>query len=406
MWPVSLVCSTWTIPFAGTFSRVSIKALRDRIKNQNNVVLVLDVSGSMSPNLIQLRASALACLDSLPNATTTLRIIKFDEFSEEILSQTTLTDETRPVIQKLIVEKLVTRGLPTNLEYALRIALNRPNQTILFITDGLANRGILGCEQLISMIRDMPHYETNVIHTLGLQLEGAEVNTRLLNSMALDSNGVFTLAETTEGLSEVVGTLLAEMETRVFSKCDAKLIIQQEAPKKQFLATLVSDVPKQGFNVRNDANTFLVFKWTTVPLGPLGPLGGPLVQGAAEAGEPRETIFLDFNAIRDDGTFLNFHNDLPNQEADASNKSGICTTLARSYYLAGDTAGLQRLLGLPESDHQLIQGLLSGPCFVDDCQLFNMSTLSPEVSEYATQRRDEVSRLSQSYEQQLYDGPV
>jgi hypothetical protein len=92
---------------------------------------------------------------------------------------------------------------------------------------------------------------------------------------------------------------------------------------------------------------------------------------------------------------------LPNQEADASNKSGICTALAHHYYLAGDTAGLQRLLGLPESDHLMIQRLLSHSC--DDYQLFNMSTLSPDVSEYATARRDEVARLSQSYEEQLSD---
>lgn len=204
------------------------------IKSAPKLVLVLDVSGSMKPYMTDLINASLAAFDM----AGCVKIIAFDA------SVHTAVCETKDQVRDCIVN----RGGSTNIEAALSSVLEDTNQTIVLMTDGLANTGhLVSSKSLLAMARMNSTYSNNVFHCLGFWRPYTSLNADLLKGLSFDSSGIFHLGSNSDCLSCFIGDVFADYYFR-----------RESVP--ELPPGLLNDVPKSGFVVRADTPLHLVFQ--------------------------------------------------------------------------------------------------------------------------------------------------
>lgn len=224
-----------------------------------NLMIVLDVSGSMENNMYGLINSTLAAIDLLDDSNY-VQVITFDVAVARVLERTCITKENREAIKKQVRENIVNNGLCTNLEEPLFRCLMARNQNILLISDGYANRGeAMSSDDLIEMVRSSENYVYNKFHCLGLQLCSGDLNGILLQTMASDTDGTYILANTNDAISTFLGDVLSNHLMVRYSDCTVKLKADDKA------LPCISTGPIAGFSLRADRETTLVFECSEGP---------------------------------------------------------------------------------------------------------------------------------------------
>jgi len=222
---------------------VDVKAIK--------LVQVLDISGSMAPNMNFVVSTALAAVDLLPEGSS-LRILVFDHYTQCIVPETIIKTANKDALKDLVRVSIKNRNGGTDLQCALSQALLGQDQSIMFVTDGLANCGSLTMsEDLLYLARRMPDYASNTVHCLGLQVcESDGINSTLLKDLALDTNGYFKIAKDPQAIACFLGDVMAAHSMTVRRNCITDI------PGYD----LISSVGILGYTVRSDRPTTLVFK--------------------------------------------------------------------------------------------------------------------------------------------------
>jgi hypothetical protein len=226
-----------------------------------NVVLALDISGSMLSSMQALKSTAMATVDGLCDGSK-LKIVTFDSYANIVLESTLINETNREKIKSIIRENVINNHGCTNIQDALILSMKEPS-TILFATDGLANIGFSSSSSLLTVARSLPTYKNCLINTLGLQLdEHNGLNAEMLKSLAFDTNGTFRLARDTEGLSSFIGDTLGAYYLRRFNN------ISVHAKSANGLFGEIIMPPLTGYVLRVDRPTHAVIRW---PPGAIGP---------------------------------------------------------------------------------------------------------------------------------------
>jgi len=188
----------------------------------------------MSPYMTDLLNASLAAFDM----AGCVKIIVFDASVRTAVCTT--KDQVRACV--------VNRGGSTNIEAALSAVLEDVNQTIVFMTDGLANTGhLISSKYLLSMARLHSTYSHNVFHCLGFWRPHTSLNADLLKSLSFDSSGIFHLGSNSDCLSSFIGDVFADYYFR-----------RESVP--ELPPGLLNQIPRSGFVVRADAPLHLIFE--------------------------------------------------------------------------------------------------------------------------------------------------
>jgi hypothetical protein len=205
------------------------------MKPAPKLVLVLDVSGSMKPYMDDVKKASLAALELVGS----LKIIAFDHEIVQV-QQCSYKDE--------VSNAIVNRNGSTNIQDALTATLAEEDQTIVLMTDGLANTGSLTSSQsLLDYARSFPSYQKNVFHCLGFWRKDTCLNAELLKSLAFDTNGIFHLGSNSDCLASFIGDVLSDYYFRV------------NVNFRELPFGLLNEIPRCGFTIRADAPSHFVF---------------------------------------------------------------------------------------------------------------------------------------------------
>eukprot|EP00299_Pterocystis_sp_00344_P019070 c9495_g1_i3.p1 GENE.c9495_g1_i3~~c9495_g1_i3.p1 ORF type:complete len:556 (+),score=155.29 c9495_g1_i3:68-1735(+) len=171
-----------------------------------DVVLVLDRSGSMlGDKLKTLQQSVNLMIDHL-RSTDRLAIISYDE-KVQIHSKLVLMDQIGKQRARAATQEITARGA-TNLSGALLTAFDmieetqqtaNPIRSVLLMTDGLANHGIVNSQKLLQVtsnrLAELPQRPS--VYCFGY---GSEADSTLLTSIAARGNGAYYFCETIDSI--------------------------------------------------------------------------------------------------------------------------------------------------------------------------------------------------------------
>ncbi|MDP9265318.1 MAG: VWA domain-containing protein [Chloroflexota bacterium] len=176
-----------------------------------NVALVIDRSGSMEGQKIDLAKKAVQMAVALLRPTDRFAIVAYDDRIEVVVGSTAATAEAKRQAGRAL-EKIDARG-STNLgEGWLRgceqVAAQQDERYIsrvLLLTDGLANQGIVEPEELRHHARALRSRGVRTT-TIGL---GEDFNEELLRSMSLAGGGNFYFVESA---GQIADTMMSELQ--------------------------------------------------------------------------------------------------------------------------------------------------------------------------------------------------
>lgn len=251
-----------------------------------NLALVLDVSGSMRNHMPAVVRTALGAVDVLADGAS-LRVITFDQEALEILPRTRLDTSNREGIKDTLRTRIVNRDGMTNIEHALVMAFSERNQSVLLMTDGLANVGMARTsDQLTTLVRAFPAYDGSVVHALGVQHdEVTALNANFLKAIATDTSGSFSVAADAEALGAFLGDVIADHAMRSHERMSVRCILSDGSEAEPVLAR-----PLHGHCVRHDRPTSIVFR-----LPP--PHAAAATSGAADGGAGVGALVLAVESI-------------------------------------------------------------------------------------------------------------
>lgn len=190
------------------------------------VILVLDRSGSMAgAKLDQARAAALQVLEGLRDGEAFNLVVYSDQV--ETFSPHPVVKTAATLAQARAYLRQVTHRGGTNLHDALAEALRQPLTPgflplVLFLTDGLPTAGPTSERAIRDLARQHNPRERRVF-TFGV---GADVNTPLLDRLALDTRAVATYVLPGENVESRVGQVFQRLAGPVLAHprlqaCDA-----------------------------------------------------------------------------------------------------------------------------------------------------------------------------------------
>ncbi|RMH73662.1 MAG: VWA domain-containing protein [Gemmatimonadetes bacterium] len=182
-----------------------------------NVLFILDTSGSMAGEKLEQARHALEfCINRL-NPDDTFNIIDFDTRIEPYATQ--MVDANRHNMKSALqfVRGLEAEG-GTNINDALLEGVsmlkkgNRPNM-IIFLTDGLPTVGEQNIQKIISNTVAANHANARLF-VFGV---GYDVNTQLLDKLALDNHGIPEYVEPDENIEVKISSLFAKLSNPVLT---------------------------------------------------------------------------------------------------------------------------------------------------------------------------------------------
>ena len=215
-YPDAKIGGGYFLLLAGAPASPTTSTASNAIKRE--VILVLDRSGSMAgEKLEQVRAAALQVLEGL-NDGESFNIIVYNE-SVEIFSPAPVVknDETMRAARSYIRTLRVRGG--TNIHDALQEALRMKSTAgtlplVLFLTDGLPTVGQTSEKAIRDLIaRGNPHNRR--VFTFGV---GVDVNTPLLDKVALQSRATSTFVLPKEDVEVKVGQVFKRLSGPVLAE--------------------------------------------------------------------------------------------------------------------------------------------------------------------------------------------
>ena len=200
-----------------------------------DVVLVMDISGSMEGMKLQQARTALnECLSRLQSKDR-FALVSFSDFSKSFSDQWTNVNPDSVLKGKAFVNALVAAG-GTNIGEALERALAFPAEDgrikqILFATDGLPTVGLREPSEICKLA--VAGGKAQRIFTLGI---GYDVNPSLLDRLAADTRGARAYVRENERIDEKVGILIDKISSPVLTdvtvEFSSPLGIEQVYPPK------------------------------------------------------------------------------------------------------------------------------------------------------------------------------
>lgn len=184
-----------------------------------DIIFVIDVSGSMQGEKINQAKEALKfCVNSL-STNDRFDIISFsstvDMFQGNLQKATGDAKENA----NYYIDNLYPSG-GTNIQEALKRALQEKRMvdewetSIIFLTDGLPTEGETNIQQILQQTSQLIKDRTRIF-TFGV---GYDVNTFLLDKLALDTHGGSVYVKTSENIEVVVSGFYSKISQPVFTE--------------------------------------------------------------------------------------------------------------------------------------------------------------------------------------------
>jgi Ca-activated chloride channel family protein len=183
-----------------------------------DVIFVVDVSGSMQGEKIkQAKDALLFCVGSL-RPSDRFEIISFSSTINEFQGRLKEAGPDEVENARYFIENLSASG-GTNMNEALMQALKltvksgkRPT-SIVFLTDGLPTEGITDIKNIVQNVNDA---NPNGIRIFNFGV-GYDVNTFLLDKLALDTQGSSNYVKPSENIESEVSTFFAKISNPVLT---------------------------------------------------------------------------------------------------------------------------------------------------------------------------------------------
>jgi len=190
-------------------------------RNSTHTIVLLDTSGSMDENkkLNNVKKSLNFLLKFLQK-TDYLSLVTFNFGSEIVIDNMKVTSEYIETF-KYAIDTLNAEG-GTNLSSGLlnvKSILERADHTqvsktgLIILTDGQVNEGVIKSEELMRIIYLIKGIEPNIsITTIGY---GEDHNAALLNNIATNGGGSYSVVKNIEEVASVFGDILGGLMTTV-----------------------------------------------------------------------------------------------------------------------------------------------------------------------------------------------
>ncbi len=188
-----------------------------------DIVLVLDTSGSMEGDKLKQAKEAARYILTHLNPEDEFNVIAFSTGVQHFAYQLQPVSKATQAIS-WVESKLALGG--TNINQALLEAIAQRNPTedsnnarplvLLFLTDGLPTEGVTEIDQILSNTKN------NSTHYLRLFAFGVgdDVNTELLDTLAVDNSGLVTYVRPNERIDEEVSGLFSKIQTPVLTNLE------------------------------------------------------------------------------------------------------------------------------------------------------------------------------------------
>jgi Ca-activated chloride channel family protein len=186
-----------------------------------DIVFVFDTSGSMQGEKIEQSKKALRfCLNSL-NENDRFNLITFAT-DVQAISSDKLLDASKPNVAKALaaVDQIEAMG-GTNIDGALRAALGSDwaqgaarAKMVVFMTDGLPTVGVTDPQSILKEVQAGNQKHKVRIFNFGV---GNDVNTHLLDKVALDADGVSSYVSPREDLEVKVSDFVTKIRHPVMT---------------------------------------------------------------------------------------------------------------------------------------------------------------------------------------------
>ncbi len=191
------------------------KKLTDSQRNPSNIIIVADVSGSMSGDKIQLLKNAMQTLVSQLAPKDNVALVVYNESAHTILEPTSVAHKNKIYDA---IKKLSTGG-STNAEsglirgYELAEKMYQPgfNNRVILTSDGMANVGSTSPEKILAKIKTQK--EKGVfLTTVGVGLD--MYNDHLLEQLANQGNGNYLYVATQKDIQlAFVDEITSQLQT-------------------------------------------------------------------------------------------------------------------------------------------------------------------------------------------------
>ncbi|MBI5034326.1 MAG: VWA domain-containing protein [Chloroflexi bacterium] len=181
---------------------------------EKDVILVLDVSGSMQGSKIAQAKNALTYVLDHLNSGDRFNIISFSTGTNTYASS--LQPASRREDARNFVSRIVAEG-STDINRALLEAMNATSKDrptiVIFLTDGLPTTGETNPQKIIANVTNTAPKNVRLF-TFGV---GDDVNTILLDTLADKLRGASGYVRPTEKIDEIVSAFYAKVSTPVLS---------------------------------------------------------------------------------------------------------------------------------------------------------------------------------------------
>lgn len=220
-----------------TILNVSVVPIEGKMEVPNDIVVVIDVSGSMSSpayieqdkkqvdvgfTILDITKHAIKTVIESLNTNDRISIITFSDVAKVICGMTEVTSSNKAYL-KTLVSNLRTEGC-TNVWAGLNVGLkqftenkNYHNKSLLFMTDGIPSSHLLPPRGIVeSLDRSLKSLNANpTIYTFGF---GYSLDTKLLSDIANIGNGTFSFIPD----SGFVGTIIIHAMANIKTACGTK----------------------------------------------------------------------------------------------------------------------------------------------------------------------------------------
>ncbi len=204
-----------------------------------DIVFVIDRSGSMSGDKIEQARNALHFILDQLNPNDRFSIVSFDGQIDLLAGRLQPVDERTLSDARYFVRQLNSRG-STNIEGALQagLAIFKDSESragvsrlLVFLTDGLPTAGVTDDVTIAELVQQTNARVEARMHVFGV---GYDVNTRLLDRLALDNGGSVTYVQPGENLelalSEFYGRIANPVLTDVEVEFDGMRVTDLYPP--------------------------------------------------------------------------------------------------------------------------------------------------------------------------------
>jgi hypothetical protein len=179
------------------------------------LALLLDVSDSMSDGRLAAVVRTLSSARQQWKADDRVTLVTFGDNATLVFNDHQMSEGGVQAFYTA-VEALHTDGcthMSAGLELVASAVAGRNYDSLIILTDGMVNRGVMTAAGLQAMALGIGLPTT----TLGY---GANHNRQLLRDLALRSHGSYTFCDSDEILPVIIGQLMAELRTRVAAKAE------------------------------------------------------------------------------------------------------------------------------------------------------------------------------------------